>query len=125
MVKAGVRVAINASAMENPRNLNQYAGNLVALSRVPGADGLSWGQAFATISSVPAQISGLGATAGRLAPGAAGDVVLWDGDPLEVGSVPVEVFIDGVRQPLDSHQTRLRERYRDLDESAQPKAYDW
>ena len=125
MVKAGVRVALNAAAMENPRNLNQYAGNLVALTRVPGADGLSWGQAFAAITSVPASISGMGGKAGVLAPGAMGDLVIWDGDPLEVGSMPVKVFIDGVEQPLDNHQSRLKERYRDLDESDLPKAYDW
>ena len=125
MVKAGVTVAINASAMENPRNLNQYAGNLVALTRVPGADGLSWGQAFAAISSVPARISGMGGRAGILAPGAMGDLVVWDGDPLELGSAPVRVFIDGVEQPLENHQSRLKERYRDLDESDLPKAYDW
>ncbi len=125
MVKAGVRVAINAAAMENPRNLNQYAGNLVGLTRVPGADGLSWGQAFAAISSVPAAISGMGGKAGVLAPGAMGDLVIWDGDPLEVGSMPVKVYIDGVEQPLENHQSRLKERYRDLDESDLPKAYDW
>lgn len=125
MAAAGVKVAINASAMENPRNLNQYAGNLVALTRVPGADGLSWGQAFAAISSVPAEISGLGGRAGTLTPGALGDVVVWDGDPLEVGSVPVAVYIDGVAQPLENHQSRLRDRYRDLDESDLPKAFDW
>ena len=125
MVKAGVRVALNAAAMENPRNLNQYAGNLVALTRVPGADGLSWGQAFAAITSVPASISGMGGKAGVLAPGAMGDLVIWDGDPLEVGSMPVKVYIDGIEQPLDSHQSRLRERYRDLDTSDQPKGYDW
>ena len=125
MVKAGVKVALNAAAMENPRNLNQYAGNLVALSRVPGADGLSWGQAFATITSVPAQISGLSGRAGMLAPGGMGDVVMWDGDPLEVGSMPTRVFIDGVEQPLESHQSRLKDRYRDLDTSDLPKGYDW
>lgn len=125
MVAAGVTVAINAESMEDPRNLNQYAGNLVALSRVPGAAGLTWGQAFAAISSVPARISGLGASAGVLAPGAAGDVVVWDGDPLEAGAVPVRVFIDGVDQPLDNHQSGLRDRYRDLDERDLPKAYDW
>ena len=54
-----------------------------------------------------------------------GDLVIWDGDPLEVGSMPVKVFIDGVEQPLDNHQSRLKERYRDLDESDLPKAYDW
>lgn len=123
MVKAGVKVAINAAAMENPRNISQYAGNLVALKRIPGADGLSWGQAFATISSVPAEISG--SKAGELVAGAPGDVVIWDGDPLEVGSVPVSVYIDGIMQPLDSHQSRLRDRYRDLDESSLPEGYDW
>ena len=125
MVKAGVKVALNAAAMENPRNLNQYAGNLVALTRMPGANGLSWGQAFAAITSVPASISGMGGKAGVLAPGAMGDLVIWDGDPLQVGSMPVKVFIDGVEQPLDNHQSRLKERYRDLDESDLPKGYDW
>ncbi len=125
MVKAGVKVAINAAAMENPRNLNQYAGNLVALTRIPGADGLSWGEAFAAITSVPASISGMGGKAGVLAPGATGDLVIWDGDPLEVGAMPVKVYIDGIEQPLDSHQSRLRDRYRDLDTSDLPKGYDW
>ena len=128
MQKAGVKVAIGrmeGGTAEQPRNARQYAGNLVALTRVPGADGLSWGQALATITSIPAAISGFGGQLGTLAPGAIADVVMWDGDPLEVGSVPVAVFIDGVRQPVENHQTRLRERYRDLDESDLPKAYDW
>ena len=125
MMRAGVQVAISASSGNNPRNMPQAAGNLVALSRIPGAAGLSWGQAFAAISSIPAAISGYEGEAGVLAPGAVGDVVMWDGDPLEVGSVPTRVFIGGVEQSLESHQSRLRERYRDLDESTLPKAYDW
>ncbi len=124
MMRAGVQVAISASSGQNPRNMPQAAGNLVALSNVPGAAGLSWGQAFAAISSIPAAISGYAGEAGVLAAGATGDVVIWDGDPLEVGSVPVRVFIGGVEQPLDNHQSRLKERYRDLDESDLPKAYD-
>lgn len=125
MMRAGVQVAISANSGTNPRNMPQAAGNLVALSRIPGAAGLSWGQAFAAISSVPAAISGYDGQAGVLVPGAMGDVVIWDGDPLEVGSVPTRVFIGGVEQSLDSHQSRLRVRYRDLDESDLPKAYDW
>ena len=125
MKAAGVMVAINAEAAQNPRRLSQTAGNLVALSRMPGAGGLSWGEAFAAISSVPAAISGLGGKAGVLAPGAVGDVVIWDGDPLEVGTVPTRVFIAGVEQDLTSHQSRLRDRYKTLDESARPKAFDW
>jgi imidazolonepropionase-like amidohydrolase len=125
LARAGVKVAINAETMQNPRRLQQVAGNLVALTRVPGATGMDWGKAFAAISSVPAEISGMGGKAGVLKAGAFGDVVLWDGDPLEVGSVPTRVFIAGVEQSLESHQSGLRDRYRDLDESDLPKAYDW
>jgi imidazolonepropionase-like amidohydrolase len=125
LARAGVKVAINASSLKDPRRLQQVAGNLVALTRMSGASGMSWEQAFAAISSVPAEISGMGGKAGVLKPGALGDVVLWDGDPLEAGSVPTKVFIGGVEQSLESHQSRLRNRYRDLDESDLPKAYDW
>lgn len=125
LAKAGVKVAINAATMQDPRRLQQVAGNLVALTRMPGASGMEWGKAFAAISSVPADISGMGGKAGVLKPGALGDVVLWTGDPLEVGSVPTRVFIGGVEQDLTNHQTRLRDRYIDLDESDRPKAYDW
>ena len=72
-----------------------------------------------------ARILGIDGRAGTLAQGAAGDLVVWDGDPLEVGSTPVRVFIDGVEQPLENHQSRLRDRYRDLDTSDLPKGYDW
>lgn len=127
MAAAGVKVALGGltGGITGPRTAPQFAGNLVALGRVPGATGLTWGQAFASISSVPAEISGFGGRYGVLKAGAVADVVVWDGDPLEVSSAPVQVFIDGVEQPLDNHQTRLRERYRDLDETALPKAYDW
>lgn len=125
MARAGVKVAINAATMQDPRRLQQVAGNLVALTKMPGATGMEWGQAFAAISSVPAEISGMGGKAGVLKPGAMGDVVIWTDDPLEVGSVPTQVFIGGVAQDLTNHQTRLRDRYKSLDESARPKAYDW
>ena len=52
------------------------------------------------------------------------DLVVWDKDPLENGSAPLIVMIDGVQQPLSNHQTRLRDRYRTLPEGPLPKAYD-
>jgi imidazolonepropionase-like amidohydrolase len=125
MVDAGVKVAIGGFAASNqPRYAPQQAGNLVALNKAPGATGLTWGEAFAAISSVPAEIAGLGGTRRRAQGGALGDVVLWDGDPLEVSSAPLRVFIDGIEQPLDNHQTRLRERYRTPGEGDLPKAYE-
>ncbi|MBO9498264.1 MAG: amidohydrolase family protein [Novosphingobium sp.] len=126
MTEAGVKVAIgNFSDMNQPRHAPQQAGNLVALTKLPGATGLSWGQALAAITSVPAEISGMGGRFGVLKPGAAGDVVIWDGDPLEISSAPQRVFIDGIEQPLDSHQSKLRERYATPAPGDLPKAYDW
>jgi imidazolonepropionase-like amidohydrolase len=126
MKQAGVKVALGPFDGDNhPRYATQFAGNLVALTKIPGASGLSWGEALAAITSIPAEIAGMGGRAGVLAPGAMGDVVVWDGDPLEITSAAVRVVIDGVVQPLENHQSRLRQRYRDLDESNLPKAYDW
>lgn len=126
MKAAGVTVAIGMFGGDNqPRYAPQEAGNLVAVARLPGASGLTWGDALAAITSIPAQISGMGGKAGVLKAGAVGDVVIWDGDPLELSSAPTEVFIDGVEQPLDNHQSRLKQRYQNLDTSTLPKAYDW
>ena len=124
MKAAGVKVALGAFG-DQPRYASQYAGNLVALTKVPGASGLTWGQAFAAISSGPAEIMGMGDRFGSLRPGRAGDVVIWDGDPLELTSGPVKVFIDGVEQPLSNHQTKLRDRYLNPAEGDLPKAYEW
>ena len=126
MMRAGVPVSISTiDASEGPYNsyLTQYAGNLVALSKVPGATGLDWGQAFATITSKPAEAIGMADEIGSLRPGRRADVVIWDGDPLELASEPTAVYIDGVAQPMVSRQTRLRQRYLDPREGALPKAY--
>lgn len=126
MRAAGVKVAIGMiddNDTRYVRNQRQYAGNLVALGKVPGAAGVSWGEAFAMISSRPAEAVGLGREIGSLAEGRRGDVVIWSGDPLELDSAPEAVWIDGVRQPLDNHQTKLRDRYRSLDRKALPEAY--
>jgi imidazolonepropionase-like amidohydrolase len=125
---AGVTVGIgtiNQDEARQARWAKQYAGNLVALGRIPGASGLDWGAAFATISSKPAEALGLGGEFGSLRPGRHGDVVIWDGDPLELGTDTVSVFIDGVEQPLDNRQTKLRDRYWKPTEGALPKAYQY
>ncbi|MES2988806.1 MAG: amidohydrolase family protein [Pseudomonadota bacterium] len=126
MKAAGVLVGIGTLGQDEARQarwVKQYAGNLVALGRIPGAAGLDWGAAFATISSKPAEVMGMGADFGSLRPGRRGDVVIWDGDPLEIGTVAVNVLIDGVEQPLTSRQSRLRDRYWEPKEGTMPKAY--
>ena len=127
MKAAGVTVAIGMIDDDDTRqamHAAQYAGNLVALTRVPGAIGLNWDEAFAAITSKPAQVIGMGAEIGSLQPGRRGDVVIWDGDPLEVTSGVEAVWIDGVRQSLETRQTRLRARYANPKEGSLPKAYE-
>ena len=115
---------INDDEARQARLIKQYAGNLVALTRVPGASGLDWGHAFATISSGPARALGLDGEIGSLRAGRRGDVVIWDGDPLELSSAPLLVMIDGVEQPLATRPTKLRDRYAVPQEGALPKAYE-
>ncbi len=127
MKDAGVKVAIgmiNDRDSHQLRYTTQYAGNLVSLERVAGATGLSWDEAFASISSAPAEIMGVGDSHGSLKAGKAADVVVWDGDPLELSSAATTVIIDGVEQPLSNRQQRLRDRYARPTEGNLPKAYD-
>ena len=126
MRAAGVKVAIGMIDDNDSRylfNQRQYAANLVALGKVPGATGVSWGEALAMITSRPAEVIGLGGQLGSLGRGRQGDVVIWSGDPLELASEAQMVWIDGVRQPLESRQTKLRDRYRSLERQALPEAY--
>jgi imidazolonepropionase-like amidohydrolase len=126
LVAAGVTVALGTPDLDasfQPKNLPHYAGNLVAQGRVPGAVGLSWDQAFAAISAAPAKIMGL-STHGVLKPGAAADVVVWSGDPLELASAPEAVFIRGVPQKLESRHSDLARRYMPgRDRTQLPDAY--
>lgn len=124
---AGVDVTIGLFDDDDAHKLGytlQYAGNVVALSRVPGATGMGWDAAFAAITSAPARAAGVDGLIGSLRPGRVGDVVIWDGDPLEVSSTPTAIWIDGKRQSLETRQDRLAKRYLRAGEGELPKAYE-
>ncbi|WP_372917878.1 amidohydrolase family protein [Sandarakinorhabdus sp.] len=122
---AGVIVAIGplgGVGGTTPVNLPGYAGNAVAQASVPGGKGLTRGQALAAITANPARILGLADT-GTLEVGKRADLVLWDGDPLELTSIPVAVWIDGAAQPMTSRQTELANRYKALGRTDLPLQY--
>jgi imidazolonepropionase-like amidohydrolase len=106
--EAGVQIAIAPGPgtvdAHQARLVLQLAGNAVA-------NGLPWDAAFAAVTRGPADIFGVGNELGRLERNYIADVVIWDGDPLEVQSAPTAVYIAGAEQPLVSRQTRLRDRY--------------
>lgn len=113
MVKAGVKVALGMIDDEDGRQIRllpQHAGNLVAVGRVPGGSGVTPEQALMLMTKAPADIFGL-TDVGTLEAGKRADVVIWDGDPLELASAPVAVMIDGRQVSMTSRQTKLRDRY--------------
>jgi imidazolonepropionase-like amidohydrolase len=87
--------------------IRQNAGNAVA-------NGLPWEAGLAAITSAPAAIIGVGERLGQIAPGMEADLVVWDGDPLELSTFADVVVIAGKEVPLGSRAIELRERYRDL-----------
>ncbi|WP_447910892.1 amidohydrolase family protein [Brevundimonas bullata] len=115
---AGVVIAIkgNEGSTHRARDIRYNAGNAVS-------HGLPFAAAIQAITVNPARIFGFDGQFGELTPGAAGDVVVWSGDPLEPLSQPSAVFIDGVEQPLEARNLLLRDRYRTGGEGAMPVAY--
>ncbi|MBW8878880.1 MAG: amidohydrolase family protein [Acidobacteria bacterium] len=113
--KAGVVLAFMTADAHNARNLKQAAGNAVA-------NGLPWDAALEAITAAPARIWGIADHYGTLEPGKDADVVIWDGDPLELSTFADAVFIRGREMPMKSRQTELRDRYKDLG-GALPPAY--
>lgn len=107
--KTGVTVAVGETG--RPADTRQAAAALVALDRLRPGQGMDWNQALAAITSGPAKAVALDGDIGSLLPGRRADFVIWDGDPLEPGSGPVRLFIDGAEQPLATRQTLLRQRY--------------
>jgi imidazolonepropionase-like amidohydrolase len=110
LARAGVRLAFSVSAQGIYRSwdagpsMREGAGLAVA-SGLPYITGLR------AVTSVAAQVIGLPSSVGSLAPGAAADLVIWDGDPLEPSSAPMMVMIGGEKVSPVTRQTLLRDRY--------------
>jgi len=115
---AGVVIAIkgNEGSTHRARETRYNAGNAVS-------HGLPYGAAIAAITVNPARIFGMDGQFGELRAGAAADVVVWSGDPLEPLSLAETIFINGQEQAPTSRQFLLRDRYRDGGEGAMPPAY--
>ena len=89
LTRAGVKVAITTDHPVIPINF------LVHQVTLSVKEGLEREGALRTITVNPAEILGLDDRIGALKPGLDGDVVIWSGDPLDVMSRALTVFVDG------------------------------
>ncbi|GAB3015489.1 amidohydrolase family protein [Bowmanella dokdonensis] len=112
--EAGVAVSIGVET-HNLRLATQHAGNAVA-------NGLPWQDGLAALTINNARLFGIDKEYGSLEAGKVADLVVWSGDPLEVMVAPEHVVIQGEEIVLESRQTKLRDRYLELDQD-KPMSY--
>jgi imidazolonepropionase-like amidohydrolase len=105
--KRGVKIAFATYGVEFNRNLPYAAGYAVAF-------GLPYDEAMKAITLNPAEMWGMGDKLGSLDAGKLANVVIANGDPLDVRTVVQQVYIDGVEIPMITRQTRLRDEYAPL-----------
>jgi imidazolonepropionase-like amidohydrolase len=108
--KRGVKIAISSAGPEpsaESRNLPYAAGYAVAY-------GLPYDEALKAITLNPAEMFGVGDKLGSLDVSKTANVVVANGDPLDVRTSVKQVFIDGVAIPMVSRQTQLRDEYMPL-----------
>jgi imidazolonepropionase-like amidohydrolase len=109
---AGVRFCVSDGAGSggdafNPMN----ARNLPYEAGMASAFGLPRDEAVRAITLYAAQILGAGDRLGSIEAGKIADLVVTDGDLLEITTSVEQVYIRGKPIPMESRQTRLFEQY--------------
>jgi len=104
LYKRGVKIAFASFDAHNARNLPYQAGFATGFGLPPD-------QALKAITLSAAEIWGLGDQLGSLDAGKTANVVVANGDPLDVKTDVKRVFIGGEEIPMTSRQTRLRDEY--------------
>ena len=104
LAKRGVKIAFATYDAHNVRNLPYAAGYAVAF-------GLPSEEALKALTINPAEIWGVADRLGSLDTGKIANVVVANGDPLDVKTDVKHVFINGEEIPLVSKQTELRDEY--------------
>jgi len=110
LAKRGVKIAVSSADADGPvsshssRNLPYAAGFAVAY-------GLPYDEALKAITLNVADMFGFSDKLGSLDVGKTANVVIANGDPLDVRTDVKQVYIQGVPVPMVTRQTRLRDEY--------------
>ena len=104
LYKRGVKIVFASYSAHNVRNLPDQAGFATAF-------GLPYDEALKAITINAAEIWGVADQLGSLDAGKTANVVVANGDPLDVKTDVKQVFIQGRAVPMTDRQVRLRDEY--------------
>jgi imidazolonepropionase-like amidohydrolase len=102
---AGIPFAIQSLDAHNARNLPYQAAACAAF-------GLPKDAALRAVTIAPAQIFGMADRIGSLETGKLANIIVTDGDPLEIVTHVKRLFIGGEDISLDTNQTLLYEKFK-------------
>jgi imidazolonepropionase-like amidohydrolase len=104
LYKRGVKIVFASYSAHNVRNLPDQAGFATAF-------GLPYDEALKAITINAADVWGVADQLGSLDVGKTANVVVANGDPLDVKTDVKQVFIQGRAIPMTDRQTQLRDEY--------------
>ena len=104
LYKRGVKIVFASYSAHNVRNLPDAAGYATAF-------GLPYDEALKAITLNAAEVWGVADQLGSLDVGKTANVVMANGDPLDVKTDVKQVFIQGRAVPMTDRQVRLRDEY--------------
>ena len=104
LYKRGVKIVFASYSAHNVRNLPDQAGFATAF-------GLPYEEALKAITINAAEVWGVADQLGSLDVGKTANVVVANGDPLDVKTDVKQVFIAGREVPMINRQVRLRDEY--------------
>jgi imidazolonepropionase-like amidohydrolase len=104
LYKRGVKIVFASYSAHNVRNLPDQAGFATAF-------GLPYEEALKAITINAAEVWGVADQLGSLDVGKTANVVVANGDPLDVKTDVKQVFIAGREVPMTNRQVRLRDEY--------------
>ncbi|MFP5261694.1 MAG: amidohydrolase family protein [Blastocatellia bacterium] len=103
--KAGVKIAFQTLDAAHVRDLPYHAGMAAAF-------GLPKEEALKSLTIYPAEIWGVADRIGSIEQGKVANLIVTDGDPLEILTQVRYLFINGRQIPLVSRHTELYEKYK-------------
>jgi imidazolonepropionase-like amidohydrolase len=103
--KAGVKIAFQTADAADARSLPYNAGMAAAF-------GLPKDEALKAVTIYPAEIFGVADKIGSVEAGKIANLIVTDGDPLEIRTQIKALFIRGHQVPLTSRHTELYEKYK-------------